>query len=48
MNIYKLVIIYLHGVILQSVKDDEDKRVKNSTQQDDTNRGTKQTQNREF
>ena len=23
MNIYKLVIIYLHGVILQSVKDDE-------------------------
>ena len=28
MNIYKLVIMYLHGVILQSVKDDEGKKSK--------------------
>ena len=44
MNIDKLVIIYLHGVILQTAKSDQDKRVKNSTQQDDTNRGTKHPQ----
>ena len=44
MNTDKLVIIYLHGVILLTAKDDEGKRVKNSTQQDDTNRRTKHSQ----
>ena len=40
--------MFFHGVILQSVKDDEGLRVKNGTQQDDTNRKTKQTENSEL